>query len=119
MAVINAQGLPVQLLLQPDQNFATLAAGLAPGAMLRGRVTEVLADGKAVVNFRGVNVIAELRNVTLARGETIAVAVQDLGGAPVFRLLPQMSAGAAAAAGLGAGSMPAAAPWGTATDVLL
>src|SRR5689334_8748820 len=97
MAVINAQGLPVQLLLQPDASFAALAATLAPGTALRGRVTELLADGRAIVNFRGVNVVAELRNVTLARGEAINVSVDSLGGAPVFRLLPQVSAGVAAA----------------------
>jgi len=88
MGLLNAQGLPVQLILQPDRNFADLASQLSPGMTLRGRVTEVLSDGRAVVNFRGIPVTAELRNVALTRGEVISVSVQDLGGTPVFRLLP-------------------------------
>ncbi len=118
MAVINAQGLPVQLILQPDQNFANLASTLAPGVSLRGRVTEVLADGKAIVNFRGVNVMAALQNVSMARGEYINVTVQSLGGAPVFRLQPQVSPGAAAAL-LNAPQVSPPGPWGAAVESLL
>ena len=96
MPVFNTQGLPVQLVIQPDRNFSDLAAGLQPGQVLRGRVSEVLSDGKAVVNFRGVAVTAELKGVTVARGEVISVSVQDLKGQPVLRLLPQPLAVAAA-----------------------
>jgi len=92
MPVFNMQGLPVQLVVQPDKNFANLAAGLQPGQVMRGRVSEVLADGKAIVNFRGVSVTAELKGVSLARGEVISVSVQNLQGQPVLRLLPQASA---------------------------
>lgn len=88
MAVFNAQGLPITLLLQPDKNFGNLAATISPGATLSGRVTEVLADGRAIVNFRGIPITAELKGVSLMRGETINVQVQDLTGTPVFRMLP-------------------------------
>ncbi|MEK7475460.1 MAG: hypothetical protein AAB152_07460 [Candidatus Coatesbacteria bacterium] len=88
MGLLNAQGLPVQLILQPDRNVAELTAQLSPGMTLRGRVTEVLGDGRAVVNFRGIAVTAELRNVALTRGEIITVSVSDLSGTPVLRLQP-------------------------------
>lgn len=88
MAVFNAQGLPIQLLVQADKNFGNLASMISPGVTLTGRVTEVLADGKAIVNFRGIPVTAEMKGVSLQRGESIQVMVQDLGGTPVFRLLP-------------------------------
>jgi len=95
MPVFNTQGLPVQLVVQPDRNFSSLAAGLQPGQVLQGRVSEVLADGKAIVNFRGVAVTAELKGVALARGEVISVSVQNLQGQPVLRLLPQTPAAVA------------------------
>jgi hypothetical protein len=98
MPVFNTQGLPIQLVVQPDRNFSDLAANLQPGQVMRGRVSEVLADGKAVVNFRGVAVTAELKGVSLARGEVISVSVQDLKGQPVLRLLPQAPAATAAQA---------------------
>jgi len=94
MPVFNAQGLPVQFVLLVDRNFADLASRLSVGQTLRGRVTEVLADGKAVVSFRGIPVTADLKGVTLAKGETITVRVRDLGGSPqsagtaVFQLIP-------------------------------
>ncbi len=89
MPIFNAQGLPVKLLLQPDKNFSDLAAQLTLGQRLRGRITEVLADGKAIVNFRGIPVTAELKGVTVQRGEVISVAVQELKDTPTFRLLSE------------------------------
>lgn len=114
MPVFNTQGLPIQLILQPDRNFADLASGLTAGQVLRGRVSEVLADGRAVVNFRGIPVTAELKGVALSRGDVINVSVQDLKGTPVFRLLPEAPQ---AAGGEAAGQAAAAAPAATASPI--
>lgn len=87
MPVFNAQGLPVQLVIQPDRNFADLAAQIRPGQVLKGRVMEVLKGGRAIVNFRGIPVTAALQGVVLAKGEAISVVVKDAEGLPVLRLV--------------------------------
>ena len=109
MPVFNAAGLPVQLLPVLDRNFSDLAATLKPGQALRGRVTEVFSDGRAIVNFRGIPVTAELKGVVLEKGEVIQVAVRDLQGTPIFQLLRGTPAGAgdtAAAVGGTPGAVP-------------
>ncbi len=96
--VFGAQGQPAQLIPVSDGNFADLASQLKPGQQLQGRVAEVMADGKAIVNFRGIFVTAALKGVELARGEVISVMVKNLGNDPTFQIVRPVPAPALAQA---------------------
>lgn len=104
MAVDNASGVSAHLVLQPDAGVSSLLSQLSVGQTLRGRITDLLPDGRAVVTFRGVPVTAELKGVSLVRGESISVVVQDLKGQPVLRLEPSSAAAVPAPAPDGGGA---------------
>jgi hypothetical protein len=77
---VNALGQTLLLSLSPQQ-VSDLTDGLKTGDLLRGRVVETLPDqGQAIVNLRGINVLAELlgQAQSLAKGDILQVQVKGL-----------------------------------------
>jgi hypothetical protein len=77
---INALGQTLLLALS-GQQVSDLTDGLKTGDLLRGRVVEVIPDqGQAVVNLRGINVLAELlgQAQSLAKGDILQVQVKGI-----------------------------------------
>jgi hypothetical protein len=79
MALLNAAGQALSLFLSPTQ-LSDVTQGLKPGDLLRGRVVDLFSDGKALVNLRGVNVVAELAGglaSDLQKGDVLQLAVRS------------------------------------------
>jgi hypothetical protein len=84
---VNALGQTLLLALS-GQQITDLTDGLKAGDLLKGRVVDVLppeagGNPKAVVNLRGINVVAELQGKAqiLAKGDLLQVQVTNLPGA--------------------------------------
>jgi len=77
---VNALGQTLLLSLSPQQ-VSDLTDGLKAGDLLRGRVVETIPDqGQAIVNLRGINVLAELlgQAQSLSKGDILQVQVKGL-----------------------------------------
>src|SRR5581483_10242745 len=51
---------------------------------------EVFPDNRALLNFRGANVVAESLNVAFQKGDIINVRVEDIADKVVLRIFPPM-----------------------------
>jgi hypothetical protein len=77
---VNALGQTLLLSLS-SQQVSDLTDGLKTGDLLRGRVVETIPDqGQAIVNLRGINVLAELlgQAQALSKGDILQVQVKAL-----------------------------------------
>jgi len=81
MAVSGLSGNLFELLSAQDKKTADLFALLKPGDTLKGRVIEVIpSDNKAVINFKGYNVISQMpENSPFVKGDAINVVVSQVG----------------------------------------
>ena len=77
MAVSGLSGNLFELLSAQDKKTADLFALLKPGDTLKGRIIEVIpSDNKAVINFKGYNVISQMpENFPFVKGDAINVVV--------------------------------------------
>lgn len=87
MSLINALGQNVQIFFDPEKPAADLVTQLVPGRILQGRVLDVLADGKALLNFYGYTVSAEAPAGSLEKGTLLRAVVQTAGETPVLQIL--------------------------------
>ena len=80
MALQGVQNKLFELLQSTDINAQDFIASLQPGDSLRGRVVDILAgDSKAIINFKGYNLISQLpQGMNLQKGDIINVMVSQL-----------------------------------------
>ena len=77
MSVRSIKGREVRLVAK-GCDLATFREVLRVGQILRGRVVEVFSGGKVLLHLRGQNLFAETQGVTLSKGQTLTLSVQDL-----------------------------------------
>lgn len=90
MAVSGLSGNLFELLNSQDKKVSDLFALLKTGDTLKGRVIDVIpSDNKAIINFKGYNVISQLpNNVSLSKGDSITVQVSQMGDKVFMKLIP-------------------------------
>ncbi|MBN2754080.1 MAG: hypothetical protein JXR81_04355 [Candidatus Goldbacteria bacterium] len=90
MAVSGLSGNLFELLSSQDKKVSDLFALLKAGDTLKGRVIEVIpSDNKAIINFKGYNVISQLpNNAPLSKGDAITVQVSQMGEKIFMKLIP-------------------------------
>jgi hypothetical protein len=77
MSVRSIKGREIRLVAK-GRDLATFREGLRVGQILRGRVVEIYSGGKVLLHLRGQNLFAETQGVTLSKGQTLTLSVQDL-----------------------------------------
>jgi hypothetical protein len=89
MSMQGVQGNLLELINSPDKKLQDLLNILKAGDVLKGRVVDLLpADNKAIINFKGINVIAELPvGSQIAKGDIINVQVSQLGDKIFMKLI--------------------------------
>ncbi|HTB22121.1 MAG TPA: flagellar hook-length control protein FliK [bacterium] len=100
---VSAAGIPI-LLQAASIPLQDLAAALSPGAVVNGRVVELLPQNQALISLRGQNVVAQLPpGSSLAKGDVLSLlVVQASAGDPstatpaslLLKLLPATENGA-------------------------
>jgi hypothetical protein len=90
MVVQGVKGNLLELLLSPDKNVQDFMSTLAPGDALRGRVLEILAgENKAIINFKGFNLIAQLpADANIEKGDIINVLISQLNDKVFMKIDP-------------------------------
>jgi hypothetical protein len=90
MAINGVNGSLLQLLLSQDKNIQDFLATIKPGDTLRGRVLEILqGENKAIINFRGFNIISELpTDMLINPGDIINVQVSKVNDQVFMKLVP-------------------------------
>src|ERR1035437_5112432 len=90
MAINGVNGSLLQLLLSQDKNIQDFLATIKPGDTLRGRVLEILqGENKAIINFRGFNIISELpTDMLINTGDIINVQVSKVNDQVFMKLVP-------------------------------
>lgn len=80
MAMQGVSSYLLELTASNDKNASAFLASLKPGDTIKGRVAEILGgQNKAVINFRGNNLISQLpENTQLAKGETLTFTVTNV-----------------------------------------
>ncbi len=90
MRIDGAQGNLLELFMSPDKKIQDFLATLKQGDVVTGRVVDILAaDNKAIINFKGFNIVSQLpEGSTLQKGDIINVSVMNLDGKTTMKLIP-------------------------------
>ena len=90
MRIDGAQGNLLELFMSPDKKIQDFLATLKQGDVVTGRVVDILAaDNKAIINFKGFNIVSQLpEGSTLQKGDIINVSVMNLDGKTIMKLIP-------------------------------
>ncbi len=93
MATQGIQANLFSFLVSKDKNLKGLFDSLSAGDTLKGRVIDVIpAENKAVINFKGYNVISQLPDgASLKKGDIINVMVTGTGDTLTMKLMPNNS----------------------------
>jgi hypothetical protein len=91
MAIQGVKGNVFELLVSTDKKIQEFITALEPGDNLRGRVVEVMPqDGKAIINFKGYNLISQLpQNTTMQKGDLINVTVSQSDNRVFMKISPE------------------------------
>jgi len=89
MATQGVQSNLLNFQISQDKNLKGLFASLSQGDTLKGRVIDIIAaENKAVINFRGYNVVSQLpQGAALKKGDMINVQVTGTGDSVTMKLL--------------------------------
>jgi hypothetical protein len=115
MAVQNVNNSLLQLLNSNDKNIQDFLSTISTGDTLKGRVVDILqGENKAIINFKGFNIISELpQGAQLQKGDIINVSVSQINDKIFMKLL------AGPAADLGKGIEAAAGQQQVTTQQLI
>lgn len=90
MAISGVNGNPIELLISQDKSIQDFLGTIKAGDTLKGRVLDILpGENKAIINFRGFNIISELPvGMLVNKGDIINVQVSKLNDQIFMKLIP-------------------------------
>lgn len=90
MAINGVNRNPLELLISQDKNIQDFVSTIKAGDTLKGRVLEIIqGENKAIINFRGFNIISELpAGMQINQGDIINVQVSQVNGQVFMKLVP-------------------------------
>ena len=79
--VVNAVGQQIQL-IESNQQLKDLLQQVKPGDQLQGKIVELLPENRAIIQFKGINLISQLpgSQVPVQKGNVLLVQVQSSSG---------------------------------------
>ena len=90
MAISGVNGNPIELLISQDKSIQDFLGTIKAGDTLKGKVLDILpGENKAIINFRGFNIISELPvGMLINKGDIINVQVSKLNDQIFMKLVP-------------------------------
>ncbi len=95
MEIMGIQGNLLQLFASADKKVEDFLLSLKQGDILKGKVLEIFAnDNRALINFKGYNVVSQLPQTNLIqKGDIINVVVSQMGDKVLMKLINESTAG--------------------------
>lgn len=90
MAINGVNRNPMEFMISQDKSIQDFTGSIKAGDILKGRVLDVIpGENKAVINFRGYNIVSELPNgMTINPGDVINVQVSKVNDQVFMKLMP-------------------------------